>query len=611
MTTGAATPSLEEFKARLPLVDIVARRVRLQRHGREHTGLCPFHKEKSPSFTVSEEKGFYHCFGCGAHGNAIDFVMTLEGLDFAAALERLADMTGIPAPRRDGGSAPRVDRALYDANAAALLWFERRLWGEGGQGARAYLLRRGLDETVARRFRLGLAPAERTALKAALLAQGFSEPQLVAAGLLATGEDDGRSFDRFRQRLMFPILDARGRPVGFGGRALGDAKAKYLNTADTELFHKGSLLYNLAAAARPARESGTLVLAEGYLDVIALVRAGVDGAVAPLGTAITEAQLEAAWKLVPEPLLCLDGDAAGVRAAHRAALKALPLLRAGRSLRIALLPAGEDPDSLLAGQGAAALRAALERPRALVDFLWQTEHDALPIDTPERRADLARRLRLLIRQIGDGEVRQHYGVAFRERLQALWPARPARGRLPRGQAAGPERGRGWTSEPASLALRATDPAIAQQRRLLEQVLRDPGLLVEAEEDLAAIELPDRRLDQLRVEMLTWYAQGGSLDATALRNHLSRYDFAELVEQLLADRPFVVAALAEPLDAEARRHWRASLLAFRGGGARRALAGDRPTEGEDHRSWLEGLDRLLNARNDDVDDAAPRPDPEAR
>ncbi len=604
MTTSPTAPSLEEFKSRLPLVDIVARRVRLVRRGREHTGLCPFHKEKSPSFTVSEDKGFYHCFGCGAHGNAIDFVMALDGLDFAAALERLAEMTGIPAPRRAGPEAPRVDRTLYDANAAAVAFLERRLWSEGGHEARAYLERRGLDAATARRFKLGYAPLERTALKAALMAQGFTERQLVAAGLIAVAEDSRESFDRFRHRLMFPIEDARGRPVGFGGRALGEAKAKYLNTADTELFHKGSLLYNLAAATRSAREAGTLVVAEGYMDVIALVRAGIEGAVAPLGTAITEAQLEAAWKVAAEPLLCLDGDDAGLRAARRAAERALPLLRAGRSLRIALLPAGEDPDSLLAARGPEALRDALAKPLALVDFLWRSEHSAAPIDTPERRADLARRLRDLVRRVGDMEVRRHYGAAFRERLQTLWPSRRPSGPTPyRGTRSGSERGFERSPEPASVALRAADPLLAHQRRLLGPVLRDPELLVEAEEDLAAIELPDRRLDQLRVEMLSWYAQGGDLDATALRNHLSRYGFAGLVDQLLADSPFVAAALAERLDAEARRHWRASLLAFRVGGARRALAGDRSTEGEDHGSRLGGLDRLLNTRNDDADHAA--------
>ena len=234
--------TLDEFKARLPLVDIVARHVRLTRRGREHLGLCPFHREKTPSFTVSEGKGFYHCFGCGQHGNAIDFVMALEALDFPQAIQRLAELTGLPAPRRAGEPAAAIDHTLYAANAAAARWFAGRLESAQGAEAAAYLARRGLDQDTILRFGLGYAPDDRTALRRALEAEGYSEATLLEAGLLTRPDDGGASYDRFRQRVMFPIHDRRGRVVGFGGRALGEARAKYLNTSDPPLFHNGERL---------------------------------------------------------------------------------------------------------------------------------------------------------------------------------------------------------------------------------------------------------------------------------------------------------------------------------------------------------------------------------
>ncbi len=267
-----AAISLEEFKARLPLIDIVGRHVRLTRRGREHIGLCPFHQEKTPSFTVSEVKGFYHCFGCGQHGNAIDFVMAREGLDFGLAIARLAELTGVPAPRGAGSAEAPVDRTLYAVNEAAARWLAGRLESPQGAEAAAYLARRGLDRATILRFGLGYAPAERTALKRALEAEGYGEACAIEAGLLVKPEDGTPSFDRFRHRVMFPIHDPRGRIVGFGGRALGDARAKYLNSPETPLFRKGELFYGQTLARPAVRERGTVIVAEGYMDVIALTR---------------------------------------------------------------------------------------------------------------------------------------------------------------------------------------------------------------------------------------------------------------------------------------------------------------------------------------------------
>ncbi len=294
---------LDELKARLDLVAIVSRHVALTRRGREHLGLCPFHQEKTPSFTVNEQKGFYHCFGCGAHGTAIDFVMQHERMSFRDAVASLAASAGLSMPVEQQRDRAREDRrdVLHAANEAATAYFQARLRSAEGREALAYLHRRGLDEALIDRFRLGFAP-DGAGLRPALRRAGFADEVLVAAGLLVRPEDQGRQpYERFRARVTFPIADARGRIVGFGGRAMGDAQPKYLNTAETEIFHKGSLLYGLAHAAEAGRKRGSLVVVEGYMDVIGLARAGIDNAVAPLGTALTEEQLRLLWRHVPEP----------------------------------------------------------------------------------------------------------------------------------------------------------------------------------------------------------------------------------------------------------------------------------------------------------------------
>ena len=388
--------SLDEFKARLPLAEVVGRHVRLTRRGRDLWGCCPFHNEKTASFHVVPDKGFYHCFGCGQHGNAIDFVMALEGVDFAQALQRLAELTGLPAPRLGGEGKPRVDQTIYAANETAARWFAGRLQASDGAQAAEYLRGRGLDPAVIARFALGYAPDERTALKRAMLAEGYPEARLLEAGLLVQPEDGGASFDRFRGRVMFPIQDQRGRVVGFGGRALGAARAKYLNTPETPAFRKGELLYGLPLARAAIRERRTVIVAEGYMDVIALAQAGFAHAVAPLGTAIGEAQLALLWQLADEPLICLDGDEAGLRAGHRLIERALPLLQPGKSLRFGLLPPGRDPDSVLRARsgafpGAPALHLVLDEAIALLDFLWARETATRSPAVPQQRWALEQR----------------------------------------------------------------------------------------------------------------------------------------------------------------------------------------------------------------------------
>src|SRR5712691_5494309 len=401
---------LDELRSRVPLSDLVGRRIRLTRRGREQAGLCPFHNEKTPSFYVVEDKGFFHCFGCGAHGDAIGFLMRADNLDFIEAVERLAGEAGIAVPQQTPQDRERAQRqkTLLEALAAAADFYEAQLWSPSGARARDYLARRGLDPETIRRFRLGWAPDDRQALRRSLAAD-FPDALLIEGGLLhrqppsappgAAPEagSEGEPSDYFRNRVMFPIGDRAGRVIAFGGRVLGDGQPKYLNSPDTPLFEKGRVLYGWSAAragaGRDAEAGGPgAIVTEGYMDVIALHRAGFATAVAPLGTALTEFQLSELWRLAPEPILCFDGDAAGQRAAARALRRALPLLRPGQSLRFASLPSGEDPDSVVRTKGRGHFDQILAAARPLSGVLWELELGGRRLDTPERRADLERRL---------------------------------------------------------------------------------------------------------------------------------------------------------------------------------------------------------------------------
>ncbi|PHZ84861.1 DNA primase [Paremcibacter congregatus] len=424
---GFTPDFLDEIRNRIPVSDIVGRRVKLTRKGREHGGLCPFHNEKTPSFTVNDDKGFYHCFGCGAHGDVIKFISETEGLSFPETVERLAEQAGLALPDYSPEDKEKASqkKSLYEVMETAAKWFETQLVSQAGTEGRDYFDRRGLTAATIKTFRLGFSPEGRTALKDALLSRdGITEDMMVEAGLLirpeAEGGDPRPSYDRFRHRVMFPITDRQGRVVAFGGRALNkNAKAKYLNSPETPLFHKGRLLYNLAGARKAAYDEGRVLVAEGYMDVIAMAQAGFTNAVAPLGTAVTEEQVLELWKLAPEPLMCFDGDKAGVRAAYRVAERTLPLLKAGHSLRFVHLPTDEDPDSYLSGQGEAAFRELLEQGRPLVDLLWEMKTQGVDSDTPEQRAGLEQSLSETLGDIKDKTIRGYYDKAFQERLIKL------------------------------------------------------------------------------------------------------------------------------------------------------------------------------------------------
>jgi DNA primase len=532
---------LDELRARVSLAEIVGRRVALQKRGREYTGLCPFHKEKTPSFHVVEEKGFYHCFGCGAHGDVIGFAMQTQNLGFREAVEELARRVGLEVPRDTPQERERDQRraTLARAMTEAAEFFAAQLAGPQGAAARAYLEGRGLDAEAVRRFGLGFAPNSHDALKHALAAQ-FPEPLLIEAGLVRRAEERPDVYDYFRNRIMFPIADRRGQIIAFGGRVIDDRQPKYLNSPDTPLFQKGRVLYGWPA--RGAASDPSVTVTEGYIDVIALKRAGFGAAVAPLGTALTEYQLEEIWKLAPEPVLCFDGDAAGRRAAERALARALPLLKPGRSLRFAMLPEGDDPDSLIRRVGRDAVNEVLAQAVPLVEKLWELE-TARPADTPERRAALEARLELRVRQIADRAVRNHYRDFLDDRLFAAFRGRrPGWQKAQRRSATKPAPA--WRPAPPPRG----DPALLRRRNdevRLALLINHPFLLDEHGEDIANARLRDPELDRLRREILRIHVLMPDLDGGTLKFHLTENGFGGVVKRVLSPQVLTHVAAAQP------------------------------------------------------------------
>ncbi len=421
---------IEELRTRLQVSDVVGKRVPLQRSTKgEFKACCPFHKEKTPSFTVNDQKGFFHCFGCGATGDAIAFVMQHDRLSFMEAIETLASQAGLEVPKAEPEDRARFERqkTLYDVVESACAFFEAELRGTGGRAARDYLKGRGLDGDTVSRFRLGFAPGEGGKLIKHLRGQGFQDAMIEEVGL-ARRPDDGRDlYSFFRNRVIFPVADRRGRTVAFGGRIMEGDGPKYINSPDNPLFHKGSLLYGMSRARQAASQGQTVIVAEGYMDVIALVRAGFEAAVAPLGTALTEEQIVELWKMAPVPVLCFDGDEAGRRAAWRAMDRILPQLKPDHSARIAFLPQGEDPDSLIRGSGGgAAMQSVLESALPLVRVLFDRQTTMHRLDTPEGRAGLRAGVEAQARRIADQAVQGQYVAELRARFEEAFPWRPKR-----------------------------------------------------------------------------------------------------------------------------------------------------------------------------------------
>ncbi len=549
-----AIPShfLDELRERTTLSDVVGKRVRLVKKGHEHSGLCPFHKEKTPSFTVSDTKGFYHCFGCGAHGSAFDFVMETEGLGFREAVEKLASELAMVLPQDSPEDRHKAQqrKSLYDVVEAACRYFETALHQSEGAHAMAYLHARGLTDDTITAFRLGVAPQHRDGLVKALEHQGMTQRQMIDAGLLIK-RDDGSTYERFRGRVIFPILDRRARVVAFGGRILDSQTdaPKYLNSPETDLFHKGRLLYALDTAQVDVRAGQTLIVTEGYMDVIALNQAGFAGALAPLGTALTDVQILELWKIAPEPVLCFDGDRAGARASARAAQRALPLLRAGAGLRFATLPPGEDPDSLIRGQGAGTFQAVLDAATPLSAVLWNMELSQSSSDTPEGRAALQKRLDDHVRHIEDATVRSHFQFAFKDRLWRLRrESGGAREFKSRGRKAfAPVKPPVFDTKNGRQAALSVhiDKAQVREKILITALITHPDLFDEVGEKLGNLAFSTVALDNLRQEVLKTLAQDAGLDTEAFQRHLKESGYTEILDALFDPRIFGHAFFARP------------------------------------------------------------------
>ncbi len=543
---------LDELRSRTLLSALIGKSVKITRAGREWKACCPFHNEKTPSFTINDEKGFYHCFGCGAHGDAIRWMTDQRGLPFMDAVKELAGLAGLDVPAADPRAAQRAEQALTlrDVVEASAAWFRDRLADDEGAPVRDYLAQRGLDRATAEAFGLGFAPDARGRLRDVLSTYG--EPLAVEAGMLidppadtagTTGRDglpSGKAqqkrepYDRFRGRLMIPIRDARGRTIAFGGRILGPGEPKYLNSPDTPLFDKGRVLYNLDRAAPAARTANRLIVVEGYMDVIALAQAGIGEAVAPLGTALTEEQLILCWRQIPVPTLAFDGDAAGQRAAMRAAERALPMLKAGYSLSILTLPTGKDPDDVVRADGAAGFDALMGQASPLVGFLWQRALAARRDDTPESRAAVKAQLMTWCDTITDRDVAALYRRDFLSRFgDAFFPAREQRS-----QSSGT-----WQRGSARKPLASIRPPVAGPpvddvltRAVISGLLRYPQLIVARIDQLAQLNIADHQDARLLDAMIDAASFNPGVDSAGLLTILAPVDgYNRAAELMRADR----------------------------------------------------------------------------
>ncbi|MGV2129000.1 DNA primase [Agrobacterium vitis] len=567
---------LDEIRDRVPISAVIGARVPWDRKKTnvsrgDYWACCPFHGEKSPSFHCEDRKGRYHCFGCGVSGDHFRFLTDLEGLNFPEAVERIADMAGIAMPKVDVRDIERERErtSLQDVMEMATLFFQDQLQAAQGAKARAYLRERGLSGRTIETFRLGYAPESRNALKEHLAGKGVPKEQIEACGLVVHGPDIPVSYDRFRDRIMFPILSSRDKVIAFGGRAMSpDAPAKYLNSNETELFHKGNVLYNFSRARRTlqgADGAETIIAVEGYMDVIALYQAGVENAVAPLGTALTENQLELMWKMTPQPVLCFDGDGAGQRAAFRAVDLALPHLKPGKSVRFAMLPDGKDPDDLVKQDGRAPFDRVLAEARSLDEMVWLRETGQGRFDTPEQRAELEARLKQIVNIIADENVRRHYQQNVRDRLygffqgrgQGQGAGRAGRGNFERGgggftgnrpgngrfQNGAGGRGVPGGQRPGStvasdrltrsgMVSRSHDQPSLRESVLALTIVNHPQLLQEDYDEISCIDFDSRDLQRLWPAVLTAVAQtGAQLTREDLYERLMSAGFDTLLKAL--------------------------------------------------------------------------------
>lgn len=550
---------LDELRSRTSLTQVVGRKViwdaRKSNQGKgDMWASCPFHQEKSASFHVDDRKGFYYCFGCHAKGDAISFVRETENVGFMEAVEILARESGMPMPERDPQAQQKADRRtqLADVMELAVRYFRLQLNTGAAAEARQYLETRGLDSEALARWEIGFAPDQWQGLWDHLKSKEVEDDLILGAGLAKPSTKGGKPYDTFRGRIMFPIRDARGRSIAFGGRAMDpDDNAKYLNSPETELFDKGRSLFNHGPARTAAGRGQPLIVAEGYMDVIALSSAGFEAAVAPLGTAITENQLQLLWRVSPEPIIALDGDTAGLRAAMRLIDLAMPMLEAGRSLRFALLPNGKDPDDLIREQGAGALQKLLDQAMPMVHLLWRRETEGRVFDSPERKAALDKALRDKTMLIKDGSVRSHYEQEIKELLWHLF-----RGK--RAGVFGPRKSGGrWKTAPAS-ALQTTKASalVSDQSPEVAEHMREAVILAALAICPSVIELFEAGLERMRCndsfhsDLRDLLLREMSSDAEEVRRHISETIGATALENLLSrSHVAVIPCIRVPGDSE--------------------------------------------------------------
>ena len=548
---------LDEIRTRLDLSDVVGLRVKLQRKGREWTACCPFHNEKTPSFYVNNEKGFYHCFGCGAHGDHVGFVMNHDGQTFIESVETLAVQAGLDMPKADPDAARKAERAkgLKEAMVAAVTAYQEALQRPEAEIARAYIDKRGLTPATVDHFGLGYSPDARDWLFKKLIAQGFSAQVLIDAALVKAPDDGRPPFDMFRGRLMFPIWDRQGNPVAFGGRILGDGEPKYLNSPDTAIFHKGQLLYGHHLARKAAHDRGEILVVEGYMDAIALGQAGVENAVAPLGTALTEDHLRLLWKMVTSPIICLDGDAAGQRAARRTAERALPLLKAGKSVKFATLPQGQDPDDLLKHGGLRALQTVLSQSETLPAAIWRWERAEMPRNDAEQRAALWSRISMALKAVEDASLNAALEADMVGRFEASFGHHPfLKNRGGKQWQRNQSSKGGWNTPSSGLSLRGNDRVSAldtqtlarrQYEVLFAAFLNHPDLLDLYGENLATLTMLDVDLAQFRDALVQALFKEVTLDSEHLHAHLSEQGLESMVERLKGQDTQLHAGFAKP------------------------------------------------------------------
>lgn len=543
---------LEELRNRLTLSDIIGRRIKVTRAGREFKACCPFHREKTPSFTINDDKQFFHCFGCGANGDIVGFVMRHDNRSFPEAVELLAAEAGMQMPKPDPATAQRAEKqkSLHDLLNEASLYFEQVLDQDLDEGrtAKSYLTDRGMSEESISSFRVGYAPADGQALRKHLKSLGYTDSWMIEAGILKPSNRGGDPYSFFRERIMFPVSDRRGRIVAFGGRILPDhlrpadrghfTPPKYMNSSDTPLFDKSRVLYGQSLARQALREDHTAIVTEGYMDVIACHQAGFKGAIAPMGTALTDEQILLLWSMIPQeekmPVLCFDGDNAGRRAAERACDRILPLLKPNHSIKLAFMPDGEDPDSLLRSKGKAGLKSVLESALPLFEFIWLSHVSGKRFNTPESRAGVVKSLEQRIAVIADRSVQSHYRALLRRRVSETFFQNKKK-----------DGAQHYSRYAVKLRKPSQQRSILSLKVLLATIINHPSVYGDMEDTVGSLCFPDARLDLFRQEVISILSETPGLDTADLQAHLNNVGFEKEMGDILNESVYVHGSFARP------------------------------------------------------------------